>query len=253
MAYNPFTVLPITACDPYTLPVFPACQVTTTYDQKRSQIGGLFVIPTGADKPTDWGTADDWTDVIDNSVTDGTKGHYLVGRGSFLPLSAVEVNLAGGRVQKVSERLYRFAFTVVNLNDGHADFVRRIQNGQANFDFWLQTIDSRIIGGATGMRPFLVNADILFTEGKDDREAATFIFDTWLWNFPDMTALAVDMSAIGGGNPLGCGCDVQGEVSDFPSYIDDADAISNGLTSGQLYWVLPGNDAIPAGVLKKIT
>jgi hypothetical protein len=38
----------------------------------------------------------------------------------------------------------------------------------------------------------------------------------------------------------------------FGPYVDDDAAIADGLTTGQLYVVAPGNDAIPAGIIKKI-
>lgn len=38
----------------------------------------------------------------------------------------------------------------------------------------------------------------------------------------------------------------------LPSYVDDAAAIAGGLSVGDFYVVAPGNDAIPAGIVKKI-
>jgi hypothetical protein len=38
----------------------------------------------------------------------------------------------------------------------------------------------------------------------------------------------------------------------FGPYVDDDAAMADGLTTGQLYVVAPGNDAIPAGIIKKI-
>jgi hypothetical protein len=38
----------------------------------------------------------------------------------------------------------------------------------------------------------------------------------------------------------------------LPEYVDDDAAIADGLSSGDFYVVLPGNDAIPAGIIKKI-
>lgn len=42
------------------------------------------------------------------------------------------------------------------------------------------------------------------------------------------------------------------DLSMLPSYIDDAAAIAGGLSVGDFYVILPGNDAIPAGLVKKI-
>jgi hypothetical protein len=42
-------------------------------------------------------------------------------------------------------------------------------------------------------------------------------------------------------------------VQVYGPYVDDAEAIADGRVVGELYEVAPGNDAIPAGVIKKIS
>lgn len=245
MAYNPFTVLPITVCDDVALPAFAQCQDTTSYTRLRSQVSGLFIVPDDATPPADWESSVDWSNAVDNTVTDDTKAKYLIGRGSFLPASQVEVNLSGGRLIEVRERTYRLSFACLNVNDGHADFGRKLQNNVRKFSVWLKTLGDRIIGGETGMRPVFVNADFPFSEGNEDREVMAIIMDFPMLNFPAMSTVGIDLS----GTPIPPSNDL---LNDIPSYIDDADAQANGLTSGDVYWVLPGNDAIPAGVLRKI-
>lgn len=55
----------------------------------------------------------------------------------------------------------------------------------------------------------------------------------------------------GSGNNPG-GCQAHYILSCLPEYVDDAAALSGGLTAGDFYVVLPGNDAIPAYTIKKI-
>ncbi len=128
-----------------------------------------------------------------------------------------------------------------------------MQNNVRNFDFWLQTIDGRIIGGDAGLRPFFVNADFPFLEGANDRENMVVTLDAWFNNLPAMTSTPVDVSEGGsGGGGFGCDCNINTLLNSLPSFINDDDAASGGLTSGMAYWVLPGNDIQPAGTIRRI-
>lgn len=249
MSYNPFTVLPITLCDATDLPAFAQCQDTTTYLQYRSQVGGLLILPVGATPPDDWENESDWSGVVDNSDTTNTNAKYLVGRGSFLPNSQTDINLSGGRLLEVRERFYRLVFTVLNMNDGHADFGRKLQKNVRNFDVWIQTIGDRIIGGSTGMRPIFVNADFYFNEGEADREQMIIVMDFAFGQFPDMTSVAVDLN----GTPIApapadeCGCTVQSLLNDLSTYNSDTEAGAGGLSVGAFYIAGPGHDRAPWG------
>lgn len=250
---NPFTTLPVTQCGNVDIPALPVCQDGIAYRQKRSQIGGLILLPIGADRPSDWTDAASWLEIIDNTDTTNTAAKYLVGRGSFALSQQVELNLASGRYVANRERAYRLAFNVANMNDAHTEFGRKLQNNIRAFDFWVQTIDDRIIGGEFGMRPFFVNADFPFAEGNNDRENMAVTLDTWMLNIPAMTASAVDISTpSGGGGAGGCGCDITTLLRALPEYVNDDDAIADGLDSGDPYWVLPGNDIQPADTIRRV-
>lgn len=250
MSYNPFTVLPITQCGNVEIPALAQCQDTTTYLQLRAQVSGLLILPIGATPPDDWETANDWAGAVDNSTTDNSTAKYLVGRGSFLPNGVVEVNLAGGRAVETREHFYRLAFSVLNTNDGHADFARKLQRGIRDFDMWVQTVGDRIIGGPEGMRPYFVNADFLFSEGNNDRETILITMDFAFDNFPDMTTIAVDLNGtpIGAGGGGGtCDCDIQALLNDLPTYSSDTEAGAGGLDVGDFYIAGAGHDRADQG------
>jgi hypothetical protein len=249
--YNPFTVLPDTLCGAIELPALAQCQDTTTYIQLRSQVGGLLILPAGATPPNDWQLESDWSGVVDNSNTDNTKAKYLVGRGSFLQNTLVEVNLSGGRSLENRERFYRLTFVVLNMNDGHADFGRKLQKNVKNFDVWILTIGDRIIGGEAGMRPFYVNSDFVFADGNDDREQMVVVMDFVFEQFPAMTSMPADLN----GTPIApapagtCDCDIQDILGGLVTYTNDTAAASAGLAIGDVYIAGEGHDRASLGTL----
>lgn len=244
-------------CDGWNLPAISTCQETTTYNQRRSEIAGLLMLPVGADRPGSWENIEDWENVIDNTSTDDTKGKYLVGIGSFALESLTEVSLAGGRVVENRERRYRLSMAVLNIDDGHSDLCRKLQTNARRFDFWLLTLGDRLIGGDEGMRPFRVNADFVLASGRDSREVWNITLDTIFLQYPQMTAQAVDftgsgLSGGGGGGGGDCACDIQTLLGDLPTYVDDDAAITGGLASGEWYVVDVGNDFLPPGVPRRV-
>ena len=251
MAYNPFTTLPITLCGADDLPAFAQCQTGSNYIQLRSQVSALLILPVGATPPDDWELESDWSGVVDNTNTDNTKVKYIVGRGSFLQNGLTEINLSGGRRIENRERFYRLTLNVLNTNDGHADFARKLQKNIRDFDVWIQTLGDRIIGGEYGMRPFYVNADFLFTEGNNDREVIQIVMDFAFEHFPEMTSMVADFN----GTPIepapagSCDCDIQDILGGLSTYTNDAAAASGGLAIGDVYIAGPGHDRTPVGDL----
>jgi len=183
MAWNAFTYLPPDVCEETDLPDFPLEQDCTSYDIDRAEIGGLIIRPYGALAPTIWRDIDDWNDgFIDNA--DPAASHYLVGIGTFLPLEKTTLTLAGGRVEENRERRYRLLFSVLNTDEGHADFARLLQVNKKNFTFYLQTVDGRIFAGSSGLNPAYVDADFPFGSG-DARETINITIDTDFFAFPE--------------------------------------------------------------------
>lgn len=179
---NPYTSLPITLCSDYDLPVFPVSQDCVSYPQLHSQVSGLVILPYGATPPGDWTSIDDWTATIDNTDTSGTKARYLVGKGSFLLNQQVQATLSGGRLVENRERSYRLTFNVLNMDEGHYDFGRKLQNNVRSFSIWLETLGDRMIGGDIGIKPFYVNADFPFNGENGDRESMIVTMDFFLPN-----------------------------------------------------------------------
>lgn len=254
--YNPFTVLPSTLCDAWNLPAISTCQDGTTYRRRRSEVAGLLMLPVGADKPGSWENIADWETVIDNESTDDTKGKYLVGIGSFQPETQVEVNLSNGRFIENRERTYILNMAVVNIDDGHNNFCRKLQTNARRFDFWLLTVGDRLVGGVNGMRPVRVNADFVLAAGAGSYEVWNLTFRTTFLQYPAMTSQAIDFTGSGlsggGGGGGECGCDIQTLLGTLPTYVDDAAAITGGLSGGQWYVVDIGNDFLPPGIPRRV-
>ena len=255
--FNPFTVLPSTLCDAWNLPAIATCQDEPTYRQRRSEVSAILMLPVGADKPGSWENIADWVNVIDNTDTDDEKGKYLVGIGSFVPESQVEVSLSGGRFVEQRERTYRLNMAVLNIDDGHSALCRKLQTGLRRFDFWLLTLGDRLVGGVNGMRPIRANADFVLAAGRDSREVWNITLTTTFLQYPAMTSQAIDFTGSGlsggsGGGGGDCLCDIQTLLADLPTYIDDAAAITGGLATGDWYVVDIGNDFLPPGIPRRI-
>ena len=254
--FNPFTYLPSTQCDAWNLPAISTCQDGTTYVQRRSEVTALLMLPIGATPPGSWENLADWVNTIDNTSTNDTKGKYLVGIGSFLPDSQVEVVLSGGRMREFRERTYRLSMNILNIDDGHSDLCRKLQTGSRRFNFWILTVGDRLVGGTKGMRPVQVNAEFVLASGDGSREVWQITMTTTFLQFPAMTAQAVDFTGSGlsggGSTPGDCACDIQTLLSALPTYVDDAAAITGGLATGDWYVVDTGNDFLPPGITRRI-
>jgi len=182
---NPFTYLPVDVCGDVDLPGFPIEQNCVSYKQEHSEVCGIFIQPPGATVPIDWYNLLSWDAHVDNA--DPAKVHYIVGRGAFLPSEKELMVLAGGRVSENRERTQRLAFSVLNLDYGHRDFGRQLQQNNRKFNFWLQLIGGdteRIIGGDSGMSPVYVDADFPFNQGKESRQVMNITIDTEFLGFP---------------------------------------------------------------------
>lgn len=190
--FNPFAVLPADVCDDFSLPAFPTDQDCIAYPQRLSQTCAVVVLPAGAPPPVDWTTLAGWDGVIQNDDLTMTKARYLVGIGSFLPDRKVIANLAEQRLEEVKDRGYRLRFKVLNMDAGHRAFGKLLEAGWKDFDVWLETLGSRLIGGPIGMRPVFVDCDFPFDGANNSRENMDITMDFFFHGFPDITDLAFD-------------------------------------------------------------
>ena len=183
MAFNPYTNIPSDICDGTDLPDFQAIQDCASYNQLRSEVCGLFIIPDGVSISTlIFNLISYWRGLVDNSDPD--KVHYLSGIGGFLPAEKSVVSLAGGRVEENRERKQRLTFTVTNMDLDHIYFAKQLQRNKKDFRFVLYTVGGRLIGSKRGLRPTFVDADIQFASGGDSRESFTLIMDTEVLELP---------------------------------------------------------------------
>lgn len=216
------------------------------------------MLPVGADRPGSWENIEDWENVIDNTSVDETKGKYIVGIGSFTPDALVEVSLSGGRVIENRERTYRLSLAVLNVDDGHNNLFRKLQTNARRFDFWLLTVGDRLVGGTKGMRPVRANADFVLAAGENSREVWNITLLTTFFQYPEMTAQAVDFTGSGlsggggGGGGGDCDCDIQTLLASLPTYVDDAAAIAGGLAAPDSYIVDTGNIDYQPLIIKRI-
>ena len=184
MIGNPFTYLPVDVCGDLDIPNFPVIQDCTSYAQLRSEISGLLIRPpTALGAPITWYNFSSWSVRIDNEDHDAV--HFIAGRGGFLQTEKETVVLADGRVEENRERTSRLTFSILNMDDGHVDFARKLQANKRDFFVWAYTLGGRVIGGHSGMRPVFTDAEFPFAQGKDSRESVTLIIDVEYQSFPE--------------------------------------------------------------------
>jgi hypothetical protein len=189
MANNPYTFLPVDVCGDIVLPDFPVNQDCISYDQLRSEVCGLIIVPNSIESPVNSIPGfrprrfSEWDAIFDNTTPDAV--HYMVGKGSFLQTQVAQIDLAGGRVIANAERGYRLDFSVLNMDNGHKAFGLKLQRNYKAFSFWLHTLGNRVIGGDPGLFPFYTDADFPFAVGAQSREQMRVIIDTEFLNMPE--------------------------------------------------------------------
>lgn len=175
MAYQNLTLTtcPDACDDDFTLPAIAADQSCTSYQQGRSQINRLYIIPAGAsDILADWATTPTYVaNSIDNTTTDGSKAHYLVGIGE-LPAPEKTVLDYPDLKRKAESRLYAISFRVLNLNAAEYDHLRKLQCGSTDFTFYYGDLADYIYGISGGLEPEMVDVDFPKGGGNDDRNQA---------------------------------------------------------------------------------
>lgn len=191
---SPFTYLPTDVCGDLDLPDIPLIQDCVSYSQLRSEVCGIIVRPYGALSPIAWYNYQEWVDESKIDNADPAAAHFIVGRGSFLPTEKTTVSLAGGRVEENRERTQRLILNVLNMDNGHIAFGRKLQANKKDFTFYAVTIggtygaltSNRVIGGYAGMQPVFADAVFGFNEGTGARESMQVIIDVEFLDFPDM-------------------------------------------------------------------
>lgn len=155
------------------------CEDTVeTVAPKKSQIRALLILPDGAPFPDDWTLGADVEGIVDNTVTDNTKGKWLIGKGELPAPEEISIR-AGKGDRRLGGRIYRLRFEVNTALDTSYEFVRQFQKKYRAFSFWFATKGGRLIGGATGIRPRFVTAHFPYGGQAQDREKGILIIE-WL-------------------------------------------------------------------------
>jgi hypothetical protein len=184
---NPWLVIPVDTCAEGDFDAFAECQLSG-FDQPKSEVWALYMIPDGAPLPDPWTSEGGWTGVIDNTDTTGTKGRYMAGKGSFLEVESEQVNLSEGRYQEVKGRVHELRFRVLQMHAGHIVFGKWLQRNWRGFSVYLSTVGDKLIGGSSGIKPYFVDAKFPLGEGDTTREFIDITMRFLLLQFPDRTS-----------------------------------------------------------------
>jgi hypothetical protein len=163
-----------TDCDEInTLPAIPEEQACASYEQTLSQIGHLYLMPTGAANPwANWGTTPTAPNGnIDNTEGANAKSKWLVGIGE-IPAAEKTQTEYPLRKSKQTDRLYTLTFRVPNLSDALYNFLRKMQCGYLGFTFWYGDLGGWLYGLSAGLVPDFVTVTFPKGEGNADKNVA---------------------------------------------------------------------------------
>lgn len=163
-------------------PAIPAEQDCASYEQTRSQVSDLIIIPTGAaDVFEDWAgdipTPTYANDTIDNTTADNSTAHILTGIGGIADPEELILNYPKLQ-QQVTERTYTLTHRIVNLSNAQYDYLLKMQCGALNFTFYYCDLGGYVYGVDGGLVPYSVDVDMPHGGGNDDRAFADIII-TW--------------------------------------------------------------------------
>jgi hypothetical protein len=154
-------------------------QDCTSYEQKYSQICGIYFCPSGVD-------ALDWTTpsapaipdpaTLDNSTTDGSTVKYLVVEAG-IDAPEKEVAEYPKRKTRVVGRTYAIRGVVKNMTDNQREFLRQMQCGDTSWTIYYETIGGYIFGGQGGIAISFMDAELPLGGGRDDKELGNILID----------------------------------------------------------------------------
>lgn len=154
-------------------------QDCTSYEQKYSQICGIYFCPPGVD-------ALDWTvptapaipspATVDNTNTDGTAVKYLIVEGG-IDAPDKEVAEYPKRKSRTVGRTYALRATVKNMGDNQREFLRQCQCGDTGWTIYYETIGGYIYGPQGGIPISYLDADLPLGGGRDDKEIGNLLID----------------------------------------------------------------------------
>jgi len=167
-------------CDDALLyPAIPEEQDCPSYDQGRSQIAHLYMLPTtmGSDIFASWGTTSGATPTyVANSIANGNnlnaKAKKLTVIGE-LPVPEVTETAYPLRKTKTTDKRFNLQATYYQLDADSYEFLRQVKCGKLNFTFYYEDLAGYVYGIAGGLVPVLVN--VVFPKGNGNTDKNTAI------------------------------------------------------------------------------
>lgn len=172
-----FTTCPADCDDDNLLPAIPAIQDCASYDQDKSQVHTLYIMPqvggvASADPFTNFATTPTATaSAVDNTVTDNTKAKFVVGEGG---VTSSEVKLDFPmNTSKVIEREYTLDMDFKMLTQEMYAFWQQVQCGNIDLTFYYasgMSTNQWVYGKQGGIPPKEMSVTFVKGKGKDDRD-----------------------------------------------------------------------------------
>lgn len=176
MAINTFVSVCAEDCDGTVLyPSIEDDQSCTNFETFESQISDLYIVPTDATDPFTWATTEAITGVVGNiNNSDETNGStkWLKGEGSIDVPAKTIIEIFDFK-NKTSKRRYTLQFVVKNMSYAMYEFLRAIQCGSLNFNFYYANYGGHLFGKDGGIEPAEVDVDLPQGGGRDSIEQGT--------------------------------------------------------------------------------
>jgi len=166
-------------CDDVLLyPAIPASQDCPNYEQGRSQISKLYLLPNtmSGDIFATWGSTSAATpsyvaNSVDNTNTLNAKAKYLAGRGEIAVPEKSTLEYPNLKTRTIEKR-YQLVFTHYQLDDDTYEFLRQVQCGSLNFKFYYGDLAGYVYGIADGLVPDFISIRFPKGNGNADRNTA---------------------------------------------------------------------------------
>lgn len=172
------TGCPADCNDVLLFPAIPANLSCPNYEQGRSQISWLYLLPNtmSGDIFATWGSTSAATPSyvaasIDNTNALNAKAKKLGGIGEVGVPEKTELNYPFLKTRRTDKR-YTLNFTVYQLDDATYDFLRQVQCGSLNFKFYYADLAGYVYGIADGLVPDFITVRFPKGNGDEDRNTA---------------------------------------------------------------------------------
>lgn len=184
---NSFTTCPADCGDDNLLPSIDEIQDCISYEQVKSQIHTLYLMPQvggtpSADPFTNFATTPTATaGAISNTTADNTKAKYVVGEGGVGEATETVLEYPMNQ-EKVIEREYPLTMTFKYLSQEMYAFWQQVQCGNIDLTFYYASgmgATQYVYGKQGGIVPKKVTVSFPKGAGKDDRDTVVLKIN-WL-------------------------------------------------------------------------